>query len=105
MSSKGPTLLQALIFTVSGVLLVFFGCIGALTGMSSNSNSPLAALGWIAFAGGTLILCVGLAFFTTIIIRGLIGLFRNQSAPPADSFSPPSTRSGAGERDPDDPSA
>jgi hypothetical protein len=105
MSRKGPTLLQALIFTISGVLLVFFGCIGAFTGMSSNSNSPLAALGWIAFAGGTLLLATGLGFFATVIIRGLIGLFRNQSAPPADSSDPASTRSGAGERDPNDPSA
>ena len=87
-----PTPVQAVVITVSGFLLAFFGCLGALTDI--NGNGPAFAIGAVAFGIGVLAFLFGVCVVGFMFVRAVFQMIsenRKQppSAPPAPPPAPP----------------
>lgn len=65
-----PTLRQAILITVGGILVAFFSCVGALAGMGSNFSSTTATeVGILGFVIGLLMFVVGVALLLWVALR------------------------------------
>jgi hypothetical protein len=53
-----PTVLHGLLILLGGIAFAFFGCLGAISGLTSNSPSPLQTTGLVVGGLGSLIGCL-----------------------------------------------
>jgi hypothetical protein len=53
-----PTFLHGLLILLGGIAFAFFGCLGAISGLTSNSPSSLQTTGLVVGGSGFLIGCL-----------------------------------------------
>ena len=80
-----PTWWQALILVVSGVVIGFSSCVGALQGLNGGPQ-PFAKLFAIGFIAGVAAFFVGIILFLVVIVRAVI----SPVSPPGTLLPPPS---------------
>jgi hypothetical protein len=61
-----PTFLHGLLILLGGIAFAFFGCLGAISGLTSNSPSPLQTTGLVVGGFGFLIGCLA------VVIGGIL---------------------------------
>lgn len=85
---RRPTFLQAIVITGAGILVAFFGCLGAIAGFSRNSNSLLGNVGMVGFAIGSLAFLIGVVLLGVVVVRSIVA--KPASDTPAPVPPPPS---------------
>jgi hypothetical protein len=68
-----PTILQAVVITISGAAMAFFGCLGALSGISGTGEIRAPAF-VVLFIVGALALLFGLSLFLYFILLWVVRL-------------------------------
>jgi hypothetical protein len=72
-----PTFLHGLLILMGGIAFAFFGCLGAISGLTSNSPSPLQTAGLIVgglgFAAGCLAVVTGGVILVIAIFSAIFG--------------------------------
>ena len=68
-----PTLLQGLVLTIAGFAMAFFGCLGALSGMSGTGEIRQPAY-LVLFFVGLLGFVVGLGIFVYFILIKVVAI-------------------------------
>ena len=86
---RRPTFLQAIVITGAGILVAFFGCLGAIAGFSRSSNSMLGNAGAAGFVIGTLAFLLGVVLLFIVVIRSIF------AKPATDTPAPPPIPPGA----------
>ena len=86
---RRPTFLQAIVITGAGMLVAFFGCLGAIAGFSRNSNSLLGNVGMVGFAIGSLAFLIGVVLLGVVVVRSIF------AKPAPDTPAPPTPPPGA----------
>jgi hypothetical protein len=81
-----PTILQAVLITICGAAMAFFGCIGALSGISGTGEIRTPAY-VVMFIVGVLVLLFGLSLFLYFILIWVIRIIdarrgQGPTAPP-----------------------
>jgi hypothetical protein len=86
-----PTPLQAVVLTLAGFAMAFFGCLGALS--QYDSSEVLFGIALVVSIAGALALLAGLASIAFMFIGGVVRAIQDsrRKAPPADggSATPP----------------
>ena len=85
---RRPTFLQAIIITGAGILVAFFGCLGAVAGFSRNSNSLLGNVGVVGFAIGSLAFLIGVVLLGVVVVRSIVAKPGPSASAPPPSGSP-----------------
>ena len=87
---RRPTFLQAIVITGSGILVAFFGCLGAIVGYSQATNTWLGTVGSAGFIIGTLAFLIGVVMLGIVIVRAVFGKPATivSDAPPTPPGSP-----------------
>src|SRR5262245_29836456 len=89
-----PTILQAVIITIAGGAMAFFGCIGALSGISGTGE--IRTPGFVVmFIVGALALLFGLSLFLYFILLWVVRLVdARRGQGPTPPPTPPPTPGG-----------
>jgi hypothetical protein len=84
-----PTPLQAVILTVTGFAMMFFGCLGAIA--SWDTSEVLVGIALVATIVGLLGFAIGLISVLYLFVKGVVKAFKDSSRkpPPSSSASPP----------------
>jgi hypothetical protein len=83
-----PTPLQAVIITISGFAMAFFGCLGALSTYSQSEK--LFVVGMIVFIFGLLVCLGGVVLVLYLFVRAIVRSARaNRTVPPGGPPLPP----------------
>jgi hypothetical protein len=83
-----PTPLQAVILTVAGFAMMFFGCLGAIA--SYDSSQILFGIILVAAIAGLVAFLVGLGSVLYLFVKGVVKAFKdsNRKGPPPFPGSP-----------------
>ena len=72
-----PTFLHGLLILLGGIAFAFFGCLGAISGLTSNSPSQLETVGMIVgglgFVAGCLAVLTGGILLVIAIFNAIFG--------------------------------
>lgn len=66
-----PTILQAVVLTICGALMAFFGCLGAISGLSGTGEIK-APIFIVVFIVGALALLLGTGMFLYFILLKVV---------------------------------
>jgi hypothetical protein len=83
-----PSFLQGFVLVIGGAAFAFFGCLGAIAGMSSTSSQmgSLALLGGLGFVVGVLAVLVGGLLLVIATFKAIFG--SRDAANPAPPANP-----------------
>jgi membrane associated rhomboid family serine protease len=93
-----PTPVQAVVLTLAGFAMTFFGCLGAIA--SWDTSEVLVGIALVAAIVGVIALGVGLISVLYLFVKGVVRAFQDSrqktsppsdGSPPADSVTPPPT--------------
>lgn len=96
LKKRFPTPLQAVVLTIAGFAMTFFGCLGAIA--SWDTSEVLVGIAMVATAVGVLALATGLLSVLYLFVKGVMLAFKDSRAktpppaaggPPPDSIDPP----------------
>jgi len=91
-----PTPLQAVVLTLAGFAMTFFGCLGAIA--SGDTSEVLVAIALVATIVGVVALGTGLISVLYLFVKGVMQAFKDSrpktpppspGGPPPDSINPP----------------
>lgn len=91
-----PTPLQAVVLTLAGFAMTFFGCLGAIA--SWDTSEVLVGIALVATVVGVVALGTGLISVLYLFVKGVMQAFKDSrpktpptspGGPPPDSISPP----------------
>jgi hypothetical protein len=72
-----PTFLHGLLIVIGGIAFAFFGCLGAISGLTSNNPSQIETLGMIVgglgFVAGLIAVLTGGILLVIAVFNGLFG--------------------------------
>jgi hypothetical protein len=78
-----PTPLQAVVLTLAGFAMAFFGCLGALS--QYDSSEVLFGIALVVSIVGALALVTGLFMVALLFVQGVVRAFRDSRKPPPSS--------------------
>jgi hypothetical protein len=84
-----PTPLQAVLLTVAGFAMMFFGCLGALA--SYDSSQILFGILLVAAIAGLVAFLVGMGSVLYLFVKGVVKTFKDsgRQGPPPSAGVPP----------------
>jgi hypothetical protein len=85
-----PTPLQAVVLTLSGCAMTFFGCLGAIA--SWDTSEVLVGIALVATAAGVVALGTGLISVLYLFVKGVMQAFKDsrpKTPPPSPGGPPP----------------
>ena len=83
---KFPTPLQAVILTVAGFAMMFFGCLGALT--AYDGSEVLFGILVVVSIAGALALAAGVLIIMFMFVKGVVKAFQDRKQPPPPPAPP-----------------
>jgi ABC-type nickel/cobalt efflux system permease component RcnA len=83
-----PTPLQAVVLTLAGFAMMFFGCLGALT--TYDTSDVMFGILLVVSIAGALALAVGVVIIMVMFVKGVVKAFqdRRQQPPPSPPVAP-----------------
>ena len=93
-----PTPVQAVVLTLAGFAMMFFGCLGAIA--SWETSQILVGIALVATIAGVIGFAVGLISVLYLFVKGVMQAFKDSrpktpptspGGPPPDSITPPSS--------------
>jgi hypothetical protein len=72
-----PTFLHGLLILLGGIAFAFFGCLGAISGLTSNNPDQLQTIGiivgGIGFVGGLIVVLTGGILLVIAVFNAIFG--------------------------------
>jgi membrane associated rhomboid family serine protease len=86
-----PTPVQAVVLTIAGFAMTFFGCLGAIA--SWDTSQILVGIALVAAIAGVIGFAVGLISVLYLFVKGVVKAFKdsNRKSPPPTAGDPPAS--------------